>query len=296
MSNTTLEQYASNWNAQIRCLRDAYAASKHVFAHPIVKQAYKSPDLSVIEKGFRIKSFMNDQAAAPTTDDPVVARARQDSRIALASAIGRMIERELGFARHLVAKYTHLIIEWEMDSLKDSPLVKSNALKLVHHGESKYFRGSLAPNLYRLNEHNELMLVATYTRPVDADGYRRIQITRPVNRPTAHGLSVVELEPTPTPTPTEIAYTVLRQYGYLNEFKKPMTKAQRATVNKRNYTRVFHGIDASYDGDVFQFNTATHAHFFKAEKKANHVYVWMAKSRKVDWKPTHIPEVLEMIA
>jgi hypothetical protein len=295
MSDTTLEQYAANWNAQIRCLRDAYAASKHVFAHPIVKQEYKCPDLSVIEKGFRIKSFMNDQAAAPTADDPVIARARQYGRIAQANAIGRMIETELGFARHLVAKYKHLIIEWEMDGLKDSPLVFDNGLKLVHHGSDSYFRGSRHPNLYRLNDQHELMLVATYTRPVGEDGQRRLQITRPVNRPTAHGLSVVEPEPTATPT-VPIAYTVLRQYGYLNEFKKPMTKAQRTTVNKHNYTYVFHGIDASYDGDVFQFNTTTHAHFFKAEKKANHVYVWMAKSRKVDWKPTHIPEVLKMTA
>jgi hypothetical protein len=292
MSNTTLEQYAANWNAQIRCLRDAYAASKHVFAHPIVKQEYKSPDLSVIEKGFRIKSFMNDQAAAPTADDPVVARARHDSRIAQANAIGRMIETELGYARHLVTKYKHMIIEWEMDELQDSPLVFDNGLSLVHHGDSSYFRGSRTPNLYRLNDQHELMLVATYTRPVGEDGYRRLQITRPVNRPTAHGLSLAEPEPTPMP----IAYTVLRQYGDLNDFKKPMTKAQCLKVNKHTYTSVFHGIDASYDGSVFQFNTTTHAHFFKAEKKANHIYVWMGTAKKVDWKPTHIPEVLKMIA
>jgi hypothetical protein len=295
MSDTTLEQYAANWNAQIRCLRDVHNASKHVFTHPVVKQAYTCPDPAVIEKGFRIASFMNDQAAAPTKDDPVVARARRDSRIAQATAISRKIDAELGFVRQLVTKYKHLIIEYKMDSIKDSPLVFDNGLKLVHHGKDSYFRGSRTPNLYRLNEHNELMLVATYTRPVDADGYRRLQITHPVNRPTAHGLSLAEPEPTPPPT-VPIAYTVLRQYGYLNEFKKPMTKAQRAIVNKHKYTSVFHGIDASYDGDVFEFNTATHAHFFKAEKKANHVYVWMAKSNKVDWKPTHIAEVLEMIA
>jgi hypothetical protein len=299
MSDITLEQYAANWTAQICLLRDAYAASKHVFTHPVVKQAHTCPDPAIIEKGFLIKSFLNDQAAVRTTDDPVVASARRDSRIAQANAIGRKIEAELGFVRQLVTKYKHMIIEYEMYTITDSPLVFNNGLKLVHHGRDSYFRASRTPDLYRLNDQNELMLVATYTRPIDADGCRRLQITRPVNRPTAHGLPLLGPDPTPTSTPTPtvpIAYTVLRQYGYLNDFKKPMTIAQRATVNKHTYTSVFHGIDASYDGAVFQFNTTTHAHFFRAEKKANHMYVWMGTAKKVDWKPAHIPTILTMIA
>jgi hypothetical protein len=142
----------------------------------------------------------------------------------------------------------------------------------------------------------------------------------PLDTPTAHGLSI-EPEPAPveptntpapeitlaptlapapatelTPTTTVTPLTVVRQYGYLNEFKKPMTIAQRATVNERTYVSVFHGIDANYGGTVFQFNTTTHAHFFRAEKKANHVYVWMDTATRVDWKPTHIAELLTRIA
>ena len=187
-----------------------------------------------------------------------------------------------------------------MEQLTDSPLVKDNDLRLTNPDGCMYwYDGGLTNRMWRLNDQGTLMLAATYSRPFNSDGVKEMVVC-PLDTPTAHGLSIEpELTP-PTPIPAApipaAGFSVLRQYGYLNDFKKPMTIAQRAKVNKDTYTSVFHGIDASYDGAVFQFNTATHAHFFRAEKKANHVYVWMDTAKKVDWKPTHIPEVLTMIS
>ena len=152
--------------------------------------------------------------------------------------------------------------------------------------------------VYRVGVGTQLMWVGMFTLElIDDDPVHSMELP-PMSPVVATFLEPPKPAPATelTPTTTVTPLTVVRQYGYLNEFKKPMTIAQRATVNERTYVSVFHGIDANYGGDVFQFNTLTHAHFFRAEKKANHVYVWMDTATKVDWKPTHIPEVLKRIA
>jgi hypothetical protein len=313
-SEYTHEKYTSMLYAQLSSIRATYDASKALFQHPSVKNEYPYPNLKRIEADCRIKEFENIKIIA--TEDASLALIRWEQLVEHYKLTERRIAKELSFALTTISKCRNIKINFDMEQLTDSPLVKDNDLRMTNPDGCMYlYDGGVTNRMWRLNDQGTLMLAATYSRPF-IDGERKVVVC-PLDTPTAHGLSIepepAPVEPTPTPAPeitlaptpapapaTELtptlAPTVLRQYGYLNEFKKPMTIAQRATVNERTYVSVFHGIDANYGGDVFQFNTLTHAHFFRAEKKANHVYVWMDTATKVDWKPTHIPEVLKRIA
>ena len=259
----THDKYVSILHAQLRCLLDTYTASKPLLNHPSVKEHYTYPNLKTIEADCRISEFAKIKIAY--TDDARLARSRKERHIDCFKTTQRRIKTALSFAQSGISKCRNLKTNFEMKKLKESPLIKDdNTLQLKSHDGCVYFYdGGVASRMWRLNDRGTLMLVATYTRE-RVDGIRSMVVC-PLETPTAHGLSTAESEPTqPTPTPTPAAptptpaapipaaptptpaapipvapipatpipaasttagFSVLRQYGYLNDFKKPMTKA-----------------------------------------------------------------------